>query len=177
MSGTPLLPLLLVPPLTSSHVQILITHHISLCLPGADFLVRLSAGRIETQGLVSELDTSEIAEELEVEAEEEESETTEAEEIAEHKKDLVETAATKALGPPSAGNASANPTRTPSPSGEAVSVVKGTGKLVEEEARAEGRVKSSVYLLYLKAAGIETWIAIVLLILAGRSFRESSSTS
>jgi hypothetical protein len=154
-------------------LQILVTHHISLCLPGADYLVRLSAGRIETQGLVSELDAAELDIETD-EEEEEEEEPTEIGDIAEQKKDIVEDAAKAALAPPSPsiGEASTNPTRTPSPSGEAVSAVKGTGKLVEEEARAEGRVKSSVYLLYLKAAGIETWIAIVLLIFAGRSFRE-----
>lgn len=159
-------------PLLENRTIILVTHHISLCLPGADYLVRLSAGRIEVQGLVSELDASEIALELQVEAEEEEAEQTEVEEVIEQKKDGAEDAAKKALSPPtdSAGE-SINPTRAPSPSGEALVAPKGSGKLVDEELRAEGRVKGKVYGLYLRAAGIETWVAIVLLIFAGRFFR------
>lgn len=68
------------------------------------------------------------------------------------------------------------PTRVPSPSADEARVTaNGTGgKLIEEEKRAEGRVKGAVYGLYLKSAGYETWVAIVLLIFAGRAFREWS---
>jgi hypothetical protein len=65
------------------------------------------------------------------------------------------------------------PTRVPSPSGEAEVKAGGSGKLIEEELRATGRVKGAVYKLYLSAAGYETWVVIVLLIFAGRAFRES----
>ena len=36
-------------------VQILVTHHLELVLPGAGYLVRMLDGRIDTQGPVSEL--------------------------------------------------------------------------------------------------------------------------
>lgn len=128
-----------------------------MTLPGADYLVRLSAGRVESQGPVSELDKAEI----EVEKDDE-GEVTQVEEDMEQKKDGVEEAAGKALA--------REETRTAASSGQGAAVDK-KGKLVDEEVRAEGRVKGAVYLLYLKAAGLETWAAIVLLILAGRSFR------
>ena len=36
-------------------VQVLVTHHVDLVLPGADYLVRMLDGRIDTQGNIKEL--------------------------------------------------------------------------------------------------------------------------
>lgn len=70
-------------------------------------------------------------------------------------------------------------TRIPSPVGGAgvgVGISKdakttGDGRLIEEEVRATGRVKTSVYMTYLTAAGLLTWVVILILIIIGRVFR------
>jgi hypothetical protein len=38
-----------------SSLQILVTHHVELILPGACYLVRMVDGRIDTQGTMKEL--------------------------------------------------------------------------------------------------------------------------
>ena len=48
---------------------------------------------------------------------------------------------------------------------------KGAGKLVLEETRETGRVKTKVYSLYLKAAGYDTWAVLVVLVILGRLSR------
>ncbi|GAA5873644.1 hypothetical protein JCM1840_002987 [Sporobolomyces johnsonii] len=166
-------------PLLENRTVVLVTHHISLCLGGSDYLVRVSDGRIAMQGAVADLDKSEITSEL-VE-EDEEAADAEDEDVKEREGTIdasdskeVEHAATQALAPPSADTPaeSSNSTRAPSPALDASSATpKVAGKLVEEEARATGRVKWKVYALYLGAAGLWTWIAIVGLIFAGRAFR------
>src|SRR5882762_2305338 len=37
------------------YLQVLVTHHVELVLPGAQYLVRMLDGRIDTQGPVAEL--------------------------------------------------------------------------------------------------------------------------
>lgn len=144
-------------------------------MPGAAFIVRMDTGRIEAQGAVAELDQEEIAKSLKVaKAEEEEEVRQDAATAAKNEKDDAETAASKALSPKA--DDSNGPTRAPSPA-NVPSKVKSNGKLVEEEARAEGRVKGSVYKLYLSSAGWATWVAIIALIFAGRSFRECGGRS
>ncbi|KAK4053631.1 hypothetical protein OIO90_003870 [Microbotryomycetes sp. JL221] len=171
-------------PLLENRTVILVTHHISLCLPGAFYLVRMSAGRVEMQSLVSELDTSDLAEEYQLEKLEAAKEAREAAKAAKKKAqaeeigDAEQTAAAavqegKSTGSPAQvpREESQNPTRAGTPIPNERQGPRGDGKLVQEEARAEGRVKGAVYRLYLSAAGYHTWIAIVLLILAGRGFR------
>ncbi|CEQ40039.1 SPOSA6832_01630 [Sporobolomyces salmonicolor] len=166
-------------PLLEARTVVLVTHHISLCLGGSDYLVRISDGRIAMQGAVADLDKSEITSELVVE--DEEAANAEVEDDKEKEGKIgasdpkeVERAAAKTLAPPPTDTPaeSYTSTRAPSPALDASSAApKGTGKLVEEEARATGRVKWKVYALYLGAAGLWTWFAIVGLIFAGRAFR------
>lgn len=145
-------------PLLKNRTIILVTHHIELCMPGSSYIVRMDTGRIESASAVEDLDREEIAQELEVEKEAEEEAAVEA------NPGDVETTAQLVLKP-DAERSSTGPTRVPSPTAvEAVT----KGKLVQEEARAEGRVKGSVYRLYLRSAGWWTWVAIVGLILLGR---------
>jgi len=85
----------------------------------------------------------------------------------------IEHAASKTLSPSTAANdtpgGTSSSTRAPSPANATDASTK--GKLVEEEQRQTGRVKFSVYSLYLRSAGYTTWLLILLLILAGRVFR------
>ena len=146
-------------PLLKNRTVILVTHHIELCLPGSSYIVRMDTGRVESAGAVEELDSEEIAQELELEKEVEDQAAVEA------NKGDVEATVQQVLKPDSEGT-STGPTRVPSPAAAESSVAK--GKLVQEEARAEGRVKSSVYKLYLRSAGWWTWVTIITLIFLGR---------
>lgn len=109
------------------------------------------SGRVVLQGPVSELDKAELVEEV-------------VEEEPEELEDVVE----DALIPKAAAEDSLPETRTPSPAGLKA---KGDGKLVQAEANAEGRVSGKVYRTYLAAAGWESWIMILVLLLAGRALR------
>lgn len=124
----------------------------------------MSAGRVELQGLVSEMDKADLAQDLFEGAEEDEGTIEET---------LVDNVhANPILSAPTAEN-STPVTRALSPE----SKTKGTGQLVQTEARATGRVKWAVYKLYLSAAGWDAWTMIVLLLLAGRVFRAASNLS
>ncbi|GAA6008715.1 uncharacterized protein JCM10292_005037 [Rhodotorula paludigena] len=172
-------------PLLENRTVILITHHISLCLASADYVVRMSEGRVALQGRVDELDKAELTTELVEDddaAEEAESEDK-AEEAKKEggtvdSKDAKEAEHAAALAiPQQSASAISSPgatpgTSTPVPGAiDGPSAVKRGGKLVEEEKRATGRVKWSVYNLYLQSAGYTTWVVMVLLIFAGRAGR------
>ncbi|KAH9902650.1 P-loop containing nucleoside triphosphate hydrolase protein [Cubamyces lactineus] len=123
---------------------ILVTHHINLCLPIAAYLVELSAGSVLRQGMSSELQERGALDEL-VEAEDTvEQDKTEASSATEVENEADLSAATQPVE-----------NKQPEPS----------GKLVEEEARAEGRVSFRTYMTYIRAAGILSWILTVLLMI------------
>ncbi|GAA5937761.1 uncharacterized protein JCM15063_002109 [Sporobolomyces koalae] len=156
-------------PLLENRTVVLVTHHISLCLPGAEYFVSLSEGRIEKQGRVADMDQSELQVEL-----------TEEDEVAEKVeeaikldiKDRIDPADPKGAEHAAAQVIAGSDDEPPRPSAAAAKKTsEAKGKLVEEEARQTGRVKFAVYSLYLRSAGYTTWALIFLLILAGRVFR------
>ncbi|GAA6016442.1 hypothetical protein JCM11491_002414 [Sporobolomyces phaffii] len=152
-------------PLLEHRTVVLVTHHISLCLPGAEYFVRLSDGRIEKQGRVADLDRSELQTEL-IDEDGDEADKAEAAD------DLEKRDAVAPSDPREADKLAAKvtPESDATPSAGSAGPKK-TGKLVEEEARQTGRVKWTVYSLYLGSAGYLTWGLIFVLILAGRVFR------
>ncbi|KAF8342804.1 uncharacterized protein EI90DRAFT_3030312 [Cantharellus anzutake] len=124
--------------LTHGRTIILVTHHVSLCLPAASYLVELGGGQVIKQGPVEELRKSGI---LDV-AEEDDLSVTPRED------------------PPSL---------VPDDSSETVDgdeneVSFGSGTLVDEETRAEGRVSVRTYLLYIRSAGWLSWVLTFLLL-------------
>ncbi|KAL8277960.1 hypothetical protein RQP46_009592 [Phenoliferia psychrophenolica] len=137
-------------PLMSGRTIILITHHITLTMSGADYLVQMLGGRIALQGPVDELDKSAITSELVEEPQEEQDIEAVAEVILE-----------PAVEDP--------PTLTPS--AKAAEAISEDNRLVKEEGRATGRVKLQVYKTYLSAGGWWTWIAIILLSILGQYSR------
>ncbi|GAA6059991.1 hypothetical protein JCM10212_001149 [Sporobolomyces blumeae] len=163
-------------PLLEGRTVILVTHHISLCLPGAAYFVNVSDGRLEKQGWVADLDQSELQLEL-VEDDQEAQEIEDVEQsdakgmVTPSDRKEIEHAAAQTLAPPTTKTPAetSDSTRAPSPALGPDSMSK--GKLVEEETRQTGRVKLAVYSLYLRSAGYWTWFFIFLLILAGRIFR------
>ncbi|KAJ7054740.1 hypothetical protein C8F01DRAFT_1374331 [Mycena amicta] len=126
-------------PLLANRTVVLVTHHVQLVLPGTYYLVRMSDGRIDTQGTVSELRVAkkldDIAHDAAIEVQKEAA-------VAEEGSDEVEAAAAAVLG-------TSVPQKTPR-------------KLVEEEYRAVGGVKLRVYRTYLDAMSYWIWAFLVL---------------
>lgn len=121
---------------------ILVTHHISLCLPIASYLVELSGGSILRQGSTQDLrergQLEKLVEEEDVPPMEAESQSSTSE--MENEADLVD------------------------PDLETQAKTKTSdGKLIEAEARAEGRVSARTYLTYIRAAGLYSWFLTVIL--------------
>lgn len=111
-------------------------------LPAAAFVVRMLDGRIDAVGTVAELRSRGVLEEIKHEGElDQKDEPGTKEPTAEETREEQKNAPSKPR------------------------------QLVEEEARAEGRVKWSVYNTYLKASSYWTWIGIVTLILIHQGFR------
>lgn len=133
-------------PLFLNRTVILATHHLSLVLPGAEYLVKMSSGDIVHAGLVSHLDDELVASDLL-----DEKASLDAEEP------VVEATVVESV----VGTRSATPVAAVAGAIEVVAAPKkqtGDGKLIEEEARATGRVKLSVYNTYLSAAGWDAWV-------------------
>lgn len=138
--------------LTRGRTVILVTHHVSLCLSVASFLVEISGGKVTKQGSVAELMAGgslfQVLKEQDALVHEDEEtsvkevEFNEADAIADDRKTVTlvtaEGASNKVI--PSWRLSDAQ-----------------LGKLVEEEARAEGQVSLKTYLTYARAAGYWTW--------------------
>ncbi|KAI0749685.1 P-loop containing nucleoside triphosphate hydrolase protein [Daedaleopsis nitida] len=124
---------------------ILVTHHISLCLPIAAYLVELSSGAVARSGSTTELrDRGELEKLVEAEDTGDE-DTTEASSAT-----ATEVDNEADLGKSISANG--KPQLLPQ---EQLSKA---GKLIDEESRAEGRVSLRTYWTYIKAAGVISWI-------------------
>ncbi|THH32259.1 hypothetical protein EUX98_g1936 [Antrodiella citrinella] len=125
---------------------ILVTHHITLCLPVASHLIELANGRVIRQGSIEELRAQGLLQKV-----------VDAEDIPE---DLVNESKE------GAGMSEAPVDMVPGDEGHNILPKKaGDGKLIDAEARAEGRVALRTYLMYIKAAGIFSWVLIVILMI------------
>jgi ABC-type proline/glycine betaine transport system ATPase subunit len=114
---------------------ILVTHHVALCLPIAHYLLELEKGKIKHQGTIPELDERGLLLKV-VESEEEpflETQLSDQETLNEADSVAVE-------------HHHPRPHRQPD-----------DGKLIEVEARAEGRVSLRSYFTYIRAAGVYCW--------------------
>lgn len=129
---------------------LLVTHHVSLCLPATGYLVELENGRVVRQGSVEELrhqgHLAHVIERDDVSGKH----TPEDEE--------TKTENGNAIG----GTVSLSDANRP--------VQPDVGKLVDAESRAEGRVSYRTYLLYVKAAGWLSWILTFLLLVSSALF-------
>ncbi|KAG6842469.1 hypothetical protein C0991_007599 [Blastosporella zonata] len=116
-------------PLARDRTIILVTHHISLCLPSASYLVELAQGKILRQGSIQELKDQDVLDAV-----------IEKEDAPSDVKDLLE-----------------NNGETVEDSIPAASTMR-SGKLIEAEGKAEGRVPLKTYLTYIYAAGTLPWV-------------------
>ncbi|KAG2022883.1 ATP-binding cassette transporter [Coprinopsis cinerea AmutBmut pab1-1] len=124
--------------LAHGRTMILVTHHISVCLPIASYLIELQKGQVLHQGTISELQAKNVLKTI-VQAEEEpfpEAESSEGKD-----------ANSKAFGV------------------SRLHIQRGKGTLVDEEFRAEGQVSRKTYLTYIRAAGYHCWAATIFLTL------------
>ena len=116
-------------------LQVLVTHHVELVLPGAHYLVRMLDGRIDTQGTIQDLRASgvldDIAQVEEIEAHKDE-QAIEAKKEEENPNVEIDAEATEAVSAP---------TKDKKPR-----------KLIEEEHRETGSVKWNIYKTYLEAS-------------------------
>ncbi|KAH6917037.1 pleiotropic drug resistance ABC transporter [Coprinopsis sp. MPI-PUGE-AT-0042] len=122
--------------LSAGRTMILVTHHITVCLPVASYLLELEKGHIKHRGTIEELQERGLLKTIIQEEEEPFSEESGANvDEADLSKDA----------------------RSPAQD------TKNSGKLVELEHRAEGQVSLRTYITYLRAAGIHWWVATILL--------------
>lgn len=125
---------------------ILVTHHISLCLSAASYIVELANGEVIREGTIKQLQaTGELKTVIDAE-------------------DDIEDAVEVAEPTDTLENEADNHTAAPSKSNEPTS----QGKLVEAEHRAEGRVSLQTYFTYVRAAGWISWIFTLSLMLMMR---------
>jgi hypothetical protein len=110
---------------------ILVTHHVGLCLPAATYFVELSRGTVLRQGPIQDFEDLWKLEDV-VEGGED-IPSTHSDQIAENEVDALE------IGPKPAQK-------------------KKKKILIEDEARAVGQVSFGIYLTYIRAAGLLSWI-------------------
>ncbi|KAF9469837.1 P-loop containing nucleoside triphosphate hydrolase protein [Collybia nuda] len=125
--------------LVRGRTVILITHHISLCLPMSSYLVELSHGEVLHQGTIEELQQF----------------------------GLLQNVIAREDEPPIQVQDPQTPDNEADGDGVDVRVSKklGSGKLVDAESRAEGRVSWRTYITYIRATGFFSWFLTVVLML------------
>ena len=125
---------------------ILVTHHVSTCLPAASYLVEINEGTILHQGTIPELEKRGLLMKV-LEAEEEPFyDTQPLEQKTFNDADIL----TDDTGQPQKRQLT-------------------DGKLIEVEARAEGRVSVRSYVTYIRAAGLPAWFFTIVLLLVIRA--------
>lgn len=140
--------------------MVLVTHHISLCLPASSFLVELFQGSVRRFGAIEELRKSGYLKEV-IEREDLDPEAYEP------AHEFPATSSKRKASPDGEPDMFAG---TP-PEREATSPVpnqgqsRKKGKLIEVEKRAQGRVSYRTYWTYIRAAGVWTWIVTIFLMI------------
>jgi len=136
--------------LAENRTIILATHHISLCLHIASYVVELDAGQVLHHGVKSKRVREDIFDEV-VKSEDQSSAGVEDNSAAVDELEL-----SAGLG----GSGMATSAYSPGPEPELAE-----GKLIEAEVRAEGRVSVRIYLTYIYAAGVWCWIMSLIIML------------
>jgi ABC-type multidrug transport system ATPase subunit len=126
---------------------ILVTHHLSLCLPAASYFIELDNGHVTRQGPASEFMDDRIH--IDLETPEKQDPVT----------DLMENEAD------SLGN------------GADLAKKSGDGKLIDKEGRHEGRISWRAYYTYIRAAGIYCWVLIFVLLVFIRGINIANQVS
>ncbi|KAG0245754.1 hypothetical protein BGX31_006228 [Mortierella sp. GBA43] len=126
---------------------ILVTHHVRLCIPTAKYVVLMSNGEIKVQGSVQRLREQGS---LSLVLEEDEDQSTDSSDSDTMNENDLGSSSNIAKANPAVKKSS---TSDVEPSQEPATQTKTARKLVQEETRAEGRVKWSIYMVYASAVG------------------------
>lgn len=133
---------------------ILVTHHITTCLPAASYLLEINKGTVLHQGTIPELKERGLLVKV-LEAEEEPfSDPQPLDQKIFNEADIL-------------------PDGTAQPQKRQLS----DGKLIEVEARAEGRVSVRSYITYIRAAGLPAWFFTLVLMLVIRAINVGNQVS
>ena len=133
---------------------ILVTHHITTCLPAASYLLEINKGTILHQGTIPEWKERGLLAKV-LEAEEEPfSDPRLLDQKTSKEGDIL-------------------PDGTAQPQKRQLS----NGKLIEVEARAEGRVSIRSYVTYIQAAGLPAWFFTIVLMLVIRAINIGNQVS
>ena len=133
---------------------ILVTHHVSTCLPAASYLLEMKEGTILHKGTIPELEERGLLLKV-LEAEEETfSDLQPLDQKAFNEADILLN-----------GN------------GQSQKRQLSDGKLIEDEARAEGRVSVRSYVTYVRAAGLPPWFFTIVLLLVIRVINVGNQVS
>ncbi|KAJ3895149.1 pleiotropic drug resistance ABC transporter [Lentinula edodes] len=136
--------------LVRGRTVILVTHHIGICLPISSYLVELSHGGVIRKGRIQEIEEKVLQNVIEIE-------------------DKPFTTENHADLPVPEQVNEADVLHDSRKMHRKHPLKSKDGKLVEAEARAEGRVSLKTYLTYIRAAGIMSWVFTLLLMLAIRA--------
>lgn len=140
--------------LARNRTIILVTHHITLCLPVASYLVELAHGRVIRQGSVDELRAQGLLQKV-----------VEDEDVAQNVDEAIK--AEEPEVPHDLVPGDEGPKKNPA----------ANGKLIDKEARAEGRVAFRTYWAYIKAAGAIWWILTIFMMILLRAITIGNQVS
>jgi len=135
--------------LAENRTIILATHHISLCLHIACYVVELDAGRVLHHGIKPKLVPEDIFDNVIKSEDQPGAEVEDSSAV-----DELE------LSAGLRGDGTATSAYSPGPEPDLAD-----GKLIEAEVRAEGRVSVRTYLTYIHAAGVWCWIMSLIIML------------
>ena len=133
---------------------ILVTHHIAVCLPAASYLLEIDKGTILHQGTIPELEERGLLVKVMEAQEEPFSDPQPLNQKTFNEADILEDDTVE----PQKRQAS-------------------DGKLIEAEARAEGRVSLRSYVTYIRAAGLSAWFLTIVLLLVIRAINIGNQAS
>lgn len=131
--------------LASDRTIILVTHHVRLCLPIASYVVELANGQVLRQGTPRDLSHFGMLKQMVVDEDKVQPDPLPPSMARRNEAD-EQVVHTHPIGKKSSD-----------------------GKLIEKEARAEGRISYRTYLTYLRAAKLSSWIITFLLMLSIRA--------
>ena len=147
-------------PLCKDRTIILVTHHISLCLPTSSFLVELFQGSVRRLGSIGELRKSGYLKEV-----------IEREDLVPEAYQSFHEFPTISSEPKPTPDSESDLLAGTPPEREVSSPVlnqeqsRKKGKLIDAEKRAEGRVSYRTYWTYIRAAGVWTWMVTIFLMI------------
>ncbi|KAF8609489.1 P-loop containing nucleoside triphosphate hydrolase protein [Ceratobasidium sp. AG-I] len=145
-------------PLMRGRTIVLVTHHVRMCLDAASYLVEIGNGHVISQGTIGDLRRQG---QLSAIISQDDTVDNEPEDTPAPGEAFPDNVNEADMDTPNEGSSDED--------GNTSAHNGNIGKLVDEEARAEGRVSLWTYWTYIQAASVWSWFATLLLLLALRA--------